>query len=195
MLDPIDAQKRAIRAEFRERRRSMTALERERGSELLTAQLQSLIATIKPTSVSCYLPTQDEPDTRPFIRWAHDAGIRVLLPISRDDGLLDWVASDGSETEPGLFGIPEARGELLSPLAVNDVDLMLIPACAVDARGKRLGWGRGYFDKTLGSMGNRPPVFAVVHDFEIVDDVPRDLHDQPVDGVVTPERVVRFEYD
>jgi 5-formyltetrahydrofolate cyclo-ligase len=81
-------------------------------------------------------------------------------------------------------------GELLGPIAVNDVDLMIIPAAAVDRRGMRLGWGRGYFDKTIGSMEKCPPVYAVVFDDELIDDVPRDKHDQPVSGVVTPTRTV-----
>ena len=55
----------------------------------------------------------------------------------------------------------------------------------------RLGWGRGYFDKTLGSMEGGPPVYAVIYDDELVDTVPTEPHDQPVDGVVTPERIER----
>ncbi len=54
----------------------------------------------------------------------------------------------------------------------------------------RLGWGRGFFDKTLGSMERCPPVYAVVFDSEIVDEVPRDVHDQPVTGVVTPTQTI-----
>ena len=82
--------------------------------------------------------------------------------------------------------------ELLSPLAINDVGLILVPAAAVDRSGVRMGWGRGYFDKTLGSMSSRPPVFAVVFDDELVDELPREAHDAPVDGVVTPSGITRF---
>ncbi len=76
--------------------------------------------------------------------------------------------------------LPEPTGELLGPIAVNDVDLMIVPAAAVDRGGMRLGWGRGYFDKTIGSMLHCPPVYAVVYDTEYLDEVPRDVHDQPV---------------
>ena len=88
--------------------------------------------------------------------------------------------------------MPEAVGELLGPIAINDVDLILVPAAAVDATGMRMGWGRGYFDKTLGSMERCPPVYAVLFDGELVDEVPRERHDQPVDGAVTPTRIVQF---
>ena len=70
--------------------------------------------------------------------------------------------------------------------------LILVPAAAVDRTGMRLGWGRGYFDKTLGSMDRRPPVFAIVYDSEVLDELPREAHDQGVDGVVTPSAIHRF---
>jgi len=66
-------------------------------------------------------------------------------------------------------------------------------AAAVDRTGMRMGWGRGYFDKTLGSMENCPPVYAVIFDDELVDVVPRERHDMPVDGVVTPGGIVTFQ--
>jgi 5-formyltetrahydrofolate cyclo-ligase len=144
-------------------------------------------------SVSCYLSTPDEPETRDYLRWTIENGVRALLPISRSDGLLDWTVWDGSEEEIGLFGLPEPVGELLPPSAINDVDLILVPAAAVDEQGVRMGWGRGYFDKTLGSMEKCPPVYAVVFDSEVIDEVPRERHDQPVNGAVTPVRVLRFD--
>ena len=75
---------------------------------------------------------------------------------------------------------------------MNDVDLMIVPAAAVDRTGMRIGWGRGYFDKTIGSMEGCPPVYAVVYDSEILDEVPSELHDQPVTGAVTPTRIHEF---
>ena len=67
-----------------------------------------------------------------------------------------------------------------------------MPAAAVDETGMRLGWGRGYYDKTLGSMERCPPVYGVVFDSELVESVPRERHDQALDGVVTPTRTVEF---
>jgi 5-formyltetrahydrofolate cyclo-ligase len=73
---------------------------------------------------------------------------------------------------------------------VNDVDLMIIPAAAVDRTGMRMGWGRGYFDKTIGSMEKCPPVYAVIYDSEVLDSLPSEVHDQPVNGVVTPTQTL-----
>ncbi|WP_431218495.1 5-formyltetrahydrofolate cyclo-ligase [Leifsonia xyli] len=190
--DTAAHRKRALRAELRERRQNLTTTERQAATAGITRNLVDLATDLSVRSVAAYLSTNIEPDTRQFLNWAHAQGLRVLLPISREDGLLDWTTGDGETETEGLFGLPEAVGELLGPIAINDVDLILVPAAAVDATGMRMGWGRGYFDKTLGSMEKCPPVYAVLFDGELVDEVPRERHDQPVDGAVTPTRIVQF---
>lgn len=191
MSERIDHAKRALRAELRERRQLLSDAQRRTAAEQIAGRLDALIETQGAASLSCYLSTLTEPGTREFVTGAVALGIRVLLPVTREDGLLDWaVADESGGTAKGMWGLPEPTGELLGPIAVNDVDLMIIPAAAVDRRGMRLGWGRGYFDKTLGSMQDRPPVFAVVYDSEILEEVPYDIHDQAVDGVVTPSQTI-----
>jgi 5-formyltetrahydrofolate cyclo-ligase len=185
-------QKRALRAELRERRRIMTSRERERSTVQLRAHLIDLATRLRVSSVAAYLPTSEEPNIRPFLNWAAEHKIRILFPISRDDGLLDWTVGDGETEIEGLFGMPEPVGELLGPIAINDVDLILVPAASVDRTGMRLGWGRGYFDRTLGSMEKCPPVYAVIFDREFVDTLPSEVHDKRVDGVVTPSAITRF---
>ena len=157
----------------------------------LQRQLDALVERVGARSISCFLSIPTEPGTREFVAGAVERGIRVLLPITRADGLLDWsVATPDGDIAEGMFGLPEPVGEVLGPIAVNDVDLLIIPAAAVDRSGMRLGWGRGFFDKTIGSMEKCPPVYAVVFDSEVVDEVPRDIHDQPVTGIVTPTQTI-----
>ncbi len=173
----------------------MSESAREEAAAGIEAQLDRLLDDTGATSISCYLSTTTEPGTRGFVERAVARGIRVLLPITRADGLLDWaVASSDTDIGEGMFGLPEPIGEVLGPIAVNDVDLLIIPAAAIASDGMRLGWGRGYFDKTLGSMERCPPVFAVVFDSEVLDDVPFDELDQPVTGVVTPTRTLTLSH-
>lgn len=185
-------QKRALRAQIRERRRTRTSTQRAQAAEAITQHLVTLASDLNVRSLSAYLSMTDEPGTREFLSWACGQDIRVLLPISREDGLLDWAPYDGGGEDVDFLGLPAPTTELLGPIAINDVDLILVPAAAVDRSGMRMGWGRGYFDKTLGSMEGCPPVYAVIFDDELVDSVPRERHDQPVDGVVTPSGIVAF---
>ncbi len=188
----LSHQKRALRAELRERRRNMTTTEREHSTSLVCAHLRDLVTGLDARTIAAYLPANDEPNIRPFLNWADAQGIRVLFPISRDDGLLDWTAGDGESEREGLFGMPEPVGELLAPNAIDDVDLIIVPAASVDRTGMRMGWGRGYFDRTLGSMEKCPPVYAVIFDRELVVAVPTEVHDRGVDGVVTPSAIIDF---
>ena len=184
--------KRALRAEIRERRRTRTSKEREAATDGFTQNLIKLTLDHNATFVACYLSAQNEPNTRPYLNWARENGIRTLVPVSREDGLLDWTEGDGENEVEGLFGMPEPVGELLGPIIINDVDLILVPAAAIDHKGVRMGWGRGYFDKTLGSMEKCPPVFALIYDDEFLDSVPSEVHDQRVNGIVTPIRIFSF---
>jgi 5-formyltetrahydrofolate cyclo-ligase len=187
-----ESEKRALRAEIRERRRIRTSTERAAAAAAITQHLIDLASDLKVRSVSAYLSMTDEPGTRDFVQWACQNDIRVLLPVSREDGLLDWAPYDGGGEEVDFLGLPTPTSDLLGPIAINDVDLIIIPAAAVDRTGMRMGWGRGYFDKTLGSMERCPPVYAVIFDDELVDAVPRERHDQPVNGVVTPSGIIAF---
>lgn len=192
MIPDLGNEKRALRAELRQRRRTRTTTERDADTTSLTATLQRFAEERQVESIALYLSASDEPNVRPFLNWALERGIRVLLPVTREDGLLDWAVGDGSSEKEGLFGMPEVVGEVLSPIAINDVDAILTPAAAVGHDGVRMGWGRGYYDKTLGSMAKRPPVYAVVFDTEYLDQVPREPHDEPVDGIITPSRIITF---
>ncbi|HWH97253.1 MAG TPA: 5-formyltetrahydrofolate cyclo-ligase [Pseudolysinimonas sp.] len=191
-MPDVESEKRALRAELRERRRIRTSRQHEQDSAGLTAHLERLTTDIGARSLAAYLSLPEEPDTRPFLRWTAEQGLTVLLPIARDDGLLDWAPYDGAEEDADILGMPTPTSPLLAPAALNDVDLILVPAAAVDRSGMRMGWGRGYFDRTLGSMENSPPVYAVIFDNELVDTVPRERHDMPVNGVVTPSRIIQL---
>jgi len=190
MVAGVDNEKRALRAEIRERRRITPAHERSLATASVTEHLQQLAGGVR--SIAAYLSTPDEPNTRDFLQWACQQSIRVLIPFSREDGLLDWAPYDGNEEAEDVLGMPVPTTELLGPIAINDVDLIIVPAASVDRTGMRMGWGRGYFDKTLGSMEKRPPVYAVIFDSEFIESVPSEVHDQRVDGVVTPSGITKL---
>lgn len=188
----IEDAKRVLRRRLRsERAERGPAFSAER-APALCARLQELTVALEARTISAYLSTPDEPDTRAFLTWAAEQGIRVLLPIIRPDGLLDWAEHDGTETIEATLGMPEPASDALPPTELESVDLMLVPATAVGRDGSRLGGGRGFFDKTIAAMAECPLVYAVVHDEELFASVPHASYDQLVDGVVTPSEIIRL---
>ncbi len=93
MSDRIEQAKRALRADLRERRQTLAAASLERAAQGVREQLDGLVDTLGARSISCFLSTPTEPGTHGFVEAAVARGIRVLLPITRDDGLLDWAVA------------------------------------------------------------------------------------------------------
>jgi len=190
MVEDVAPSKRAIRAEVRERRRIMTASEREATAAGLLANMKRVVDQYVAGRIACYLSINDEPPTREFLDWAVGEGLLVYLPVAREDGLMDWAPYESGDEAIDVLGMPIPTSEVLGPIALADADVVFVPAASVARDGMRLGWGRGYYDRALGTLGSESTVFAVVYDHELVDDVPREKHDQPVDGMVTPSRII-----
>lgn len=133
--------------------------------------------------VAAYLSVGTEPGTTQLL--AALTGAEVLLPVLLPDDDLDWaLAGDG--VAPGRHGLMEPRGTRLGPDAVADCSLVVVPALAVDRSGNRLGRGGGSYDRAL--RRTRGLVVALLHDGEVVDVLPADDHDVPVDAAVLPSR-------
>ena len=153
---------------------------RPHSSEGLTRQLLTLIQKINPQTLASYSPMATEPDISEFNRLIAKS-LNLVFPKVIGD---DLVFARG-ELAPGKFSIDEPTGE-----AQEQIDLMLVPALAVDQRGNRLGKGKGYYDRYL--QNRHFPRYAVVFDEEVLEDIPAQLHDQRVSGFVTPSRLIHF---
>jgi 5-formyltetrahydrofolate cyclo-ligase len=187
MDDDVRLAKRTLRARIREHRLFTPPEERQRRAAALTGHLVELCYQLGAKSVAAYESTPSEPGTAPFLEFASSHGIAAIVPITRDDGMLSWAIWHG-----------DVEGTASADLA--SVDLILVPAASVDRIGIRMGWGKGYYDRALEELRSTsqspvkpsPPVYAVIFDEELVDSLPREPHDQLVDGVVTPSGTTTF---
>lgn len=141
------------------------------------------------------------PNRAPSRSWTRCArGVRVLLPALLPDNDLDWGEYTGEGSlarvrHGGRMELFEPAGERLGPEAVTRADVVLLPGVAVDGRGLRLGRGGGSYDRVLARLevaGARPALLVLLYDGEVVEHVPAEPHDRPVDAVVTPSGVRRF---
>ena len=106
-----------------------------------------------------------------------------LLPVLLPDGDLDWAVHDGHLTGSSR-GMLQPGGPRLGVDAISRCDVVLVPALLVDRRGVRLGRGGGSYDRALARA--RGLTIALVHDDELVEELPREPHDVQVAAVATP---------
>lgn len=185
--------KDALRLRLTAARSSRAATELAEDGLALAAAAGSLpVADV----VAGYVGVGSEPPTLPLLAALRDAGARVLLPVVLPDGLLEWgwLPPSFDALERGPLGLLEPPAPFLGQEALGSAGLVLVPALAVDRQGNRLGRGRGYYDRALAALSDASPVrvLAVVFDDELVDDVPAEAHDRPVDGALLPSGAVMF---
>ena len=120
--------------------------------------------------VAAFVSFGTEPPTRPLLDGLAASGTQIVVPVVTGDDLR-WVGY-------------EATGPQLDADPLAAVDVILVPALAVDRHGNRLGRGRGYYDRAL--TGVSASAIAVVYDDELLDDVPVEAHDRRVQGVLRP---------
>lgn len=202
MTVPVDEAKSALRERLRAGRRARDEAARAEVERLLAVRLgevpgiAELVADPSRGCVTTYASFGTEPRTGALRALLAVSGVRVLLPVIRDDGLLDWADDSDDLSEDGVSkGIPEPTGEPVGTgmpgLLAAGCRVVLAPALGVDVHGNRIGKAGGYYDRLLAGLDDvdaavRPLVVAVVHDDEVVDVVPAEAHDRPVDGVLTP---------
>ena len=133
----IEDAKRILRRRLRTERAGRGPEWAASRAHALAANLQELTRSLEARAISAYLSTPDEPDTRAFLTWAAEEGIRVLLPIIRPDGLLDWAEHDGTETIEATLGMPEPTADALAPTELESVTVLApVPGRWRDGRWK-----------------------------------------------------------
>ncbi|GHE98939.1 5-formyltetrahydrofolate cyclo-ligase [Streptomyces werraensis] len=152
-------------------------------------------------TVAAYVSVGSEPGTPALLDALRARGVRVLLPALLPDNDLAWGVYRGPDSllparhGGGRMTLLEPAGERLGPDAVTEADAVLLPGLSVDARGMRLGRGGGSYDRVLARLERarvRPALVVLLYDWEVVERVPAEPHDRPVDAVVTPSGVRRF---
>ncbi|HEX5541709.1 MAG TPA: 5-formyltetrahydrofolate cyclo-ligase [Micromonospora sp.] len=178
-----------IRVRVLARRRSLTAEACAAAAGQVQAHLADLVQRRRPGRMTGYVPVGSEPggSDLPEVMVAALAGAgELLLPVLRADLDLDWAAYPG----PGALvatgrGMREPAGKRWGVEAVAAAELVVVPALAVDQRGIRLGRGGGSYDRALARVGAGTLTVALLHDGELVESLPAEAHDRPVDAVIT----------
>jgi 5,10-methenyltetrahydrofolate synthetase len=180
------AWRRALRQDMARRRAALSGTEHETLSARILAH--ALAALPRPEVAAFCWPIKHEPDVRALlVSWA-SAGVRTALPvvIAEDAPLRFRKWTPDSRLVPDRYGIPTpTAGEWLTP------DLILLPLNGFDGAGYRLGYGGGYFDRTLATLSPRPLAVGVGFEINRIDSIRPEAHDQRLDWIITENGAFR----
>jgi 5-formyltetrahydrofolate cyclo-ligase len=142
--------------------------------------------------VASYYPIADEADPRLLGRALSALGHAILLPRVTATGapLVFHLWREHEPLRPNRFAVPEplAEAKEIHP------GLLLVPLLAFDAAGTRLGYGGGFYDRTIARLraAGGVDVIGIAYDGQEFPELPRDRHDQPLDGVLTESGLRQF---
>jgi 5-formyltetrahydrofolate cyclo-ligase len=184
----------ALKAELRRtalmRRKAAAPELRTRLTQRLVHEGLRLARLWNPAVVSGFHPIREEPDMIALLRALADEGFDVALPVVMGRGVhLDFrLWKPGEPTAIGPMGIPEP----LDASPVVDPDLLFVPLACFDRRGRRVGYGAGFYDRSLARLRGLKPIRAVgvAYGVSEVASVPYEAHDQLLDAVVTEQETI-----
>ena len=192
--EPLAARKCALRRTMIELRSHVDLPRAQAAAQAVAVHVSRLAQFAAAESVALYVPRPDsgELDSHPLFEIAGRMGKRRFLPRCTESVELEYVGvEDWESLQPGRYGIPEPRGERV-PLPGSE-SLVVCPGVAFDARGGRLGMGRGYFDRTFSARGkDRAFLVGVGYTCQIVENLPQQEHDQAMDALVTEDGLVKL---
>lgn len=166
---------------------------RNESSRLIRDHVLEMPQVTSAGTIAAYYSVGTEPDTRGLIFALWKRGSYVVLPVLLPDGDLDWASYEGPESlAPGPRGVLQPVEPVRGTGTVARADVVLVPALAVDVRGRRLGRGGGSYDRALARVGPQVPTIALLYDSELLPSVPAEEHDQAVRAVARPEQGITW---
>jgi 5-formyltetrahydrofolate cyclo-ligase len=188
VTDSIDNAKANLRQQIRAQLLKLSVAVRDAASASLCARLRELNMWRDVRSVLLFAPLPEEPDIWPLLSEAIAAGKTVALPAFVPGTSLytaRQIIEPARDLVPGKFGIREPAASC-PEVALNRLDLALVPGVAFDVSGGRLGRGKGFYDRLLPAVNGLK--CGVAFDEQIVDAVPVGPMDVRLNCIVTPTR-------
>jgi len=180
---------------MRQQRRDLASSLQKQSARQVWRQIRRLPEFRRARRVAFYLPNDGELDLGMALQRALAHGKHCFLPVlTRNNALRFAPVTRHTRFVKNRFGIPEPAGG--RRVSARKLDLVFIPLVAFDANANRIGMGGGFYDRSLTFKHHRrhlpPALFGAAHGFQKVDRIQANAWDVPLDGVVTPGKLMRF---
>jgi 5-formyltetrahydrofolate cyclo-ligase len=190
--EKITKQKAELRWAMLDKRDALDQGSRTEFNHIITKKLLALPEYKQSKTILAYKNIGSEFDTAEFISDALASGKMLALPkVNTAKKTLDIFRVDYPATDliHGVWGIAEPDPVKCKPISIDEVDFVLVPGLAFDARGQRVGYGGGYYDKLLAERNSKTYLIAAAYAMQVVREVPALPHDLAVEKVITENSI------
>lgn len=180
--------KASLRAEILQKRALISTSDHTAFSRAVGSSIIGLTSIMPDGPISGFWPIRNEIDLRPTLRLLWNDGCLLALPIVTSDGLIFRSYSPDDVLQVRKFGVSEPFDDKPE---VNPVTL-LVPLAVFDRRCHRIGYGAGYYDRTISRLEKMGRLLTIGIAFSIqeVDHVPDEPHDRALDMIVTEREII-----
>ena len=169
---------------------------RDEASRRILARLGEQLRFQNAASVGWYIDAGSEVTTRASLQHKLTAKVgHHAVPSCVDGDLVFHLVHSWTDLHPGQFGIlapnDSIRDDPSRGVDPKRLEVVLVPGVGFDRRGNRLGQGKGFYDRFLASLSDNTLKVGLAFDCQVVDEVPCDPHDQPMDWIVTESELMK----
>lgn len=188
--------KSSIRKAVLDARAGLTAQEVREKSRVIINELIGLEQFYHSKVIMSYIDFRNEVMTEAFIKKCLALGKRVAVPFIYKDNSgksimqASFIEDMQADLERGTFGILEPRKEKIKVVEPKSIDIIAVPGVAFDTDRNRIGYGAGYYDRYLKNTRNGCLKIGIAFEIQIVENVPADAHDFPLDMIITEKRII-----
>ena len=175
--------KHKIRQHIKKLMESHSDLEKSEKSDIIKGKLFKEEMFKKAKVVMFYVSLKDEVDTLPMIDETLKTGKRVCVPVILKEEkklIAGEIKNRLEDLEKQHFGIYQPHLDRVREIPLDNIDLVVVPGIAFDKHNVRLGRGHGYYDRFLSRLPARARTIGLAFDFQLIEHLPKDLHDIPV---------------
>lgn len=185
--------KKSIRKEILQKRAELSTENIIIYSNIIADKLFEMDYYKEAKTIMSFISFGDEVDTHEIIKKTINHGKSIVVPITIPETRELKVSQvlDFSELEIGYYNILTPKKEFIRFVEPSTIDLILVPGVVFAKNGYRVGYGGGYYDRFLSKIDKNIPKIAIAFDLQIVDKVPREYYDIPVDFIYTESEIVK----
>lgn len=182
--------KNLIRSRIKKLRQNLNNDDKILKSNIIFDKLYNLEVFKNSDIIMCYKSFQNEVETIQIINYCLNRNKTIVLPSLNNSRIVPIKLKDIMNMTIGGYGIHEPLFNVDDIVEPKQIQLIIVPGIAFDIEGNRIGFGKGYYDTFLQSLNGDTCKIGLAYDFQLVENVPFEMHDVKMDIIITEKEVI-----